>query len=192
MKTPLAYGKPFNFPRWLDEHAHLLKPPVSNQQVWQDADFLVTVVGGPNERTDFHDDPLEEFFYQLKGNASLLLWDDGRYERIDLREGDIFLLPPHVLHSPQRPEAGSLCLVIERQRPDGQKDAFQWSCASCGTVVVRYELQLQSIVDDLPPTYQRFYATSEDERRCLSCGVVHPGRDHKAWFAQMAQLPSVA
>ena len=47
------YSKPFNFQRWIDEHAHLLKPPVGNQQVWQDADFIVTVVGGPNERTDF-------------------------------------------------------------------------------------------------------------------------------------------
>lgn len=182
----LKYGRPFNFHGWLADHAHLLKPPVGNQQVWRDADFMVTVVGGPNERSDFHDDPLEEFFYQFKGNAYLLLWDRGRYERVDLKEGDIFLMGPHVLHSPQRPEAGSLCLVIERQRPEGRVDAFQWSCAQCGTPVKRYEVQLQSIVADLPRVYERFYGTADDERRCPECGEVHPGRDFRAWHRALA------
>jgi 3-hydroxyanthranilate 3,4-dioxygenase len=175
------YGRPLNFQRWLDDNAHLLKPPVGNRQIWQDGDFMVTVVGGPNQRSDFHDDPCEEFFYQFKGNAHLLMWEGGRYERVDLKEGDLFLMAPHVLHSPQRPEAGSLCLVIERQRPPGEVDAFQWSCARCGTVVRRYELTLRSIVDDLPPVYERFYATSDEERRCSHCGTVHPGKDHVAW-----------
>ena len=47
----LKYGRPLNFPRWLDQNAHLLKPPVNNQQIWQDSDFMVTVVGGPNQRS---------------------------------------------------------------------------------------------------------------------------------------------
>ncbi|MEO6031884.1 MAG: 3-hydroxyanthranilate 3,4-dioxygenase [Burkholderiaceae bacterium] len=177
------YGRPLNFPRWLADNAHLLKPPVGNQQIWQDSDFMVTVVGGPNQRSDFHDDPCEEFFYQFKGNAHLLIWEAGRYERVDLKEGDLFLMAPHVLHSPQRPEAGSRCLVIERQRPKGALDAFQWSCARCGSVVQRYELELQSIVADLPPVYERFYATTEEQRRCPGCGTVHPGKDYAAWHA---------
>ena len=41
----------FNFDQWLNEHRHLLKPPVGNAQIWEDADFIVTVVGGPNVRT---------------------------------------------------------------------------------------------------------------------------------------------
>ena len=184
----LKYGSPLNFKRWLEEHAHRLKPPVGNQQIWQDADMMVTVVGGPNQRSDFHDDPIEEFFYQFKGNAYLLLWDRGRYERVDLKEGDMFLMAPHTLHSPQRPEAGSLCLVVERQRPAGQQDAFQWSCAHCGNVVQRYELQLQSIVADLPPVYERFYETSEAERRCSACGEVHPGRDFQAWHRALRNV----
>lgn len=180
------YGRPFNFQRWLDEHAHLLKPPVGNQQIWKDTDFMVTVVGGPNQRSDFHDDPLEEFFWQFKGNAFLLIWDRGRYERVNLREGDIFLMPPHLLHSPQRPEPESRCLVIERQRPAGLVDAFQWHCARCGTLVTRAELQLTDIVADLPAAYQRFYASGEADRTCPKCGTVHPGREHKAWHAMLA------
>lgn len=179
------YGPPLNFQRWLDDNSHLLRPPVGNQQVWKDGDFMVTVVGGPNGRSDFHDDPIEEFFYQFKGRAHLLLWDRGRYERLDLKEGDIFLMPPHTLHSPQRPEIGSLCLVIERQRLPGERDAFQWSCSHCGHLVQRLEVQLQSIVDDLPPLYEQFYASSEEARRCPGCGEVHPGRDYQAWHRSL-------
>ncbi len=185
----LQHGRPLNFQRWLDEHADSFKPTVGNQQVWKEGDFMVTVVGGPNGRSDFHDDPTEEFFYQFKGNAYLLLWDRGQYERIDLKEGDIFLLPPHVHHSPQRPEAGSLCMVVERQRPAGQPDAFQWSCARCGTPVQRCEIQLSDIVADLPPVYERFYATSDEQRRCPQCGELHPGRDFKAWHRRFEAGP---
>src|SRR5699024_10745647 len=122
-----------------------------------------------------------------KGNAWLLMWDNGKFDRVELREGDIFLMAPHVLHSPQRPEEGSLCLVIERDRPEGLKDAFQWCCAACGTVIKRLEVQLQSIVDDLPPLYERFYSSSDAERTCSNCGEVHPGRDYKAWHRRLRE-----
>lgn len=182
----LKYGPPLNLQRWIAAHAAELKPPVGNQQIWQDADFICTVVGGPNQRTDFHDDPQEEFFYQLKGTAHLLLWEAGRYERVDLKEGDIFLLPAHVRHSPQRPEAGSVCLVIERQRAPGVIDAFEWTCAHCGDLVVRREVQLQSIVKDLPAVYQAYYDTPADARRCPGCGEIHPGRAWRDWHAVLA------
>ena len=183
----LTYGRPFNFDQWIADHANELKPPVGNQQIWKDADFICTVVGGPNQRTDFHDDPHEEFFHQLRGNAHLLLCDRGRFERVALKQGDIFLLPAHVLHSPQRPEAGSVCTVIERQRAPGVLDGFQWNCAHCGHMVQRIDVQLASIVADLPPLYERFYASDEAARRCSACGEVHPGRDWRAWHAALAR-----
>ncbi|MCW5261403.1 3-hydroxyanthranilate 3,4-dioxygenase [Verminephrobacter eiseniae] len=181
----LSYGRPFNFQHWLEQHANLFKPPVNNQQIWQDADFMVTVIGGPNHRTDFHDDPLEEFFYQFKGNAWLNIMNEGRLERIDLKEGDIFLLPPHVRHSPQRPEAGSRCLVIERQRPVGMFDAFEWYCLNCHHLVHRIEVQLANIVTDLPPLFERFY-NSPDIRVCKHCNTLHPGKGAGVASAPMA------
>ena len=99
----LTYGLPFNFREWIEAHRDVLKPPVGNTQIWEDADFIVTVVGGPNQRTDYHDDPLEEFFYQIEGDMNLRLWTDDGPKDMPIREGDIFLLPPHVRHSPQRP-----------------------------------------------------------------------------------------
>ena len=164
-----------DFPAWIEQNRHRLKPPVGNAQLWPDTDFIVTVVGGPNRRTDFHDDPYEEFFYQVKGNAWLDLIDNGKPARVDLKEGAMFLLPPHVRHSPQRPEAGSLCLVIERSRPEGVVDGFEWYCRNCTHLLHRVEVQLKSIVNDLPPLFERFYA-NEPLRRCPSCGTMHPGK----------------
>lgn len=167
----------FNLQRWIDEHKHLLKPPVGNQQVWKDADLMVTIVGGPNRRTDYHDDPVEEFFYQLKGDMLLKVHDTstGEFYDIPIREGDIFLLPPHIRHSPQRPQEGSIGLVIEPARPEGELDAVEWYCFECSTRVHRAEVDLESIIDDLPPIYAAFYA-DEKLRTCPNCGTVHPGK----------------
>lgn len=166
----------FNFKAWIDEHRHLLKPPVGNKMVFEDGDMMVTVVGGPNKRTDYHDDPVEEFFYQLEGDMVLKLFEGGEFYDVPIREGEVFLLPPHVRHSPQRPQVGSVGLVIEPKRPEGAADAIEWYCFNCGSPVHRAELMLTSIVDDLPPVYQAFYA-SDEARTCPSCGEVHPGKE---------------
>lgn len=171
----LTYGLPFNFQKWIEEHRDLLKPPVGNAQIWQDSDLIVTIVGGPNARTDYHVDPCEEFFYQIEGDMNLRLWKDGKPQDMPIRAGDIFLLPPGVPHSPQRPVTGSIGLVIERQRPAGMLDAFQWYCGDCGEIVHRVEVQLKSIVADLPPLFAQFY-DSEDLRTCRNCGTIHPGK----------------
>jgi 3-hydroxyanthranilate 3,4-dioxygenase len=175
-KPPSAlYSPPFNLGRGIEEHRDLLKPPVGNAQIWSNSDFIVTIVGGPNARTDYHDDPLEEFFYQLSGDIVLRILDDGKPRDIPIREGDIFLLPPHVRHSPQRPIPGSVGLVIERQRPEGVIDGFEWYCSNCNERVHRVEVQLKSIVKDLPPLFEAFYA-SEQKRTCPNCGTLHPGK----------------
>jgi 3-hydroxyanthranilate 3,4-dioxygenase len=104
----------------------------------------------------------------------LRIRDDGKPRDIPIREGEIFLLPPHVRHSPQRPVPGSVGLVIEQQRPQGIIDAFEWYCPRCNALVHRVELQLASIVTDLPPLFGAFYA-SEAKRTCRACGALHPG-----------------
>ena len=102
----------FNFQDWIEEHRHLLKPPVGNKQIWEDTDMMAFVVGGPNKRTDYHDDPVEEFFYQLEGDMVLKIFDGGEFYDVPIREGEVFFLPKHVRHSPQRPMEGSVGLVI--------------------------------------------------------------------------------
>ena len=176
--------KAFNFQQWIDEHRHLLKPPVGNQQIWEDADLMVTVVGGPNQRTDFHDDPVEEFFYQLEGDMVLKIVEDGVHYDVPIREGDIFFLPPHVRRSPQRPQEGSIGLVVEPKRPEGAKDSMEWYCFECGALVHRTELTLRSIIHDLPPVYEAFYG-DDDARTCAECGAMHPGKEPPAGWVQI-------
>ena len=107
----------FNFRQWIDANRALLKPPVGNKRVFADGDFVIMVVGGPNARKDYHVDPGQEFFYQLEGDITLQVLVDGKREVVPIREGEIFLLPPNVPHSPQRP-ANTVGLVIEQARAD--------------------------------------------------------------------------
>ena len=171
----MSLRRPFNFAGWIEAHAHLLKPPVGNKLVFEEAGMVVQVVGGPNQRVDFHDDPVEEFFYQLKGAMVLKVIEDGRITDIPIREGEIFLLPPHARHSPQRPMAGSVGLVVESARAPGAKDGFEWFCFKCEALVHRIEVVVTNIVTDLPPLYEAFY-TDESARTCRACGTIHPGR----------------
>ncbi len=169
--------RPFNFQFWLDENKERLKPPVGNAQIWEDGDLMVTVVGGPNHRTDFHDDPVEEFFYQIRGDMVLRVqeMENKPHRDILIKEGDIFFLPAHVRHSPQRPVVGSLGLVVEPKRPPGENDGFEWYCLECHHLVHRVEVLLESIVDDLPPLFRKF-DQSIDARTCPNCNAVHPGK----------------
>jgi len=165
---------PLNLKKWIADHADQLKPPVGNAQIWEDGEFLVTVVGGPNRRTDYHDDPAEEFFFQLEGDMVLRVIEDGRPRDIAIREGEVLLLPPHVRHSPQR-AAGTVGLVIERKRRPGEIDAFEWYCAKCHTRVHRREVALHSLVEDLPPVFEEYYG-SVAHGHCPSCGQPNPKR----------------
>lgn len=175
MKGYAELQKPFNFQRWIDDNARFLKPPVSNRLVFDNAGMVIQVIGGPNQRVDFHDDPVEEFFYQLKGDMVLKVHDNGEIHDIPVREGDVFLLPPHVRHSPQRPEKDSIGLVVEGNRTPDMLDGFEWYCFNCCDRVHRVELKLRNIVKDLPPLFESFY-DAEDQRTCSNCGTVHPGK----------------
>ena len=165
---------PLNLKKWIADHADQLKPPVGNAQIWEDGEFLVTVVGGPNRRTDYHDDPAEEFFFQLEGDMVLRVIEDGLPRDVPIREGEVLLLPPHVRHSPQR-AAGTVGLVIERKRRPGEIDAFEWYCAKCHTRVHRREVALRSLVDDLPPVFAEYYE-SVANGHCPACGHPNPKR----------------
>lgn len=165
-----------NFKAWLEEHEHLLRPPVNNRQVWAPiGDLIVQVVGGPNRRTDYHMDPYEEWFYQVRGDIHVNLMTEQGPQRVDIREGEMWMLPRETLHSPQRPSAGSIGLVVERIREEGTLEKFVWFCTNCHAKVYEVELQVRDIVADLPPAFEKFYS-SENARTCQKCGEVHPGK----------------
>lgn len=167
---------PIDFTKWIDEHAHLLKPPVGNKVIFEGSnDLIVMVVGGPNARTDFHVDPYEELFYQVRGNMHINVMTEDGPETVHVKEGQMWLLPPNLPHSPQRPEEGSVGFLVERIRPEGVLEKFRWYCQDCNAVVHEVELQVRDIVADLPPIFQAFY-DDEKARTCDDCGALHPGK----------------
>jgi len=168
----MAVTRPFNLMKWIDEHRHLLKPPVGNQSVYGDADndFIVMVVGGPNSRKDFHFNQTEELFYQLEGDVSVRIQEDGKIVEIPIKQGDMFLLPARVPHSPQR-GANTVGLVIEKVRKPDEQDAFMWFCENCHEKLYEEYVNVSDIVAQLPPLMERFYA-DEHKRTCKKCGAV--------------------
>ncbi len=161
---------PQNLKAWIEENRHLLKPPVGNKMVWRDRDFLVMVVGGPNRRKDFHVEEGEEFFYQIEGDIVVRLMEDGGPRDVTVREGEIFLLPARVPHSPQRP-SGTVGMVIERARRPGEIDHLRWFCDGCGEVLHDAAFELEDLGTQLKPIIERYYA-DEALRTCARCGTV--------------------
>ena len=161
---------PINLKTFISDHRELLKPPVGNKMVWQNAEFMVMVVGGPNQRKDFHIEDGEEFFYQVEGDIVLRIIENGKTREIPIREGEMFLLPAGIPHSPQRP-ANTVGLVIERQRVEGEKDHLRWFCENCGEVLHDNSFQLEDLGKQLKPIIENFYQ-NETLRTCGNCGHV--------------------
>lgn len=164
----------FNLNGWIKDNEDKLKPPVGNAPIVPEGDFIVMAIGGPNLRTDYHDDPGDELFYQVKGDMVLRIMEDGAPRDVEINEGDIFLLPAHVPHSPQR-GADTVGVVVERIRRDGELDAFEWYCEECNTRVKRSELELKNIYTDLPPIFDAYYK-DPTARVCPDCGHQNPGK----------------
>lgn len=160
---------PINFRNWIEENRHLLKPPVGNKVVWKDGEFIVMVVGGPNARKDYHYNPTPEFFYQIEGDMVLKIKNGDQFQDIPIAEGEIYLLPSGVPHSPQR-KADTVGLVIEQIRP-GKEDGLLWFCENCGNQLYAEYFQLANVETQFPPIFERYYG-SEEHRTCKNCGTV--------------------
>ena len=166
----MALVTPIDLRGWVKENRHLLKPPVGNKCIWQDENFIIMVVGGPNSRKDYHFDESEEFFYQLEGDMVLKTMQVGQPVDIPIREGEIFLLPARMPHSPQR-FANTIGLVIERQRHREEKDGFMWFCEKCNHKLYEEYLHVSNIETQLTPVFDRFWS-NEKNRTCDQCGTV--------------------
>lgn len=161
----------FNLQAWIEEHRHLLKPPVGNKCIVQE-DFVVMIVGGPNARTDYHLEEGPEWFYQLEGEMVLKIQENGEARDIPIKAGEVFYLPPRIPHSPQR-MADSVGLVIERGRLPHEEDALMWFCVTCNHKLYEEFFHLQDIEQDFFRVFEVFYR-SEELRTCTQCGTLNP------------------
>jgi len=160
---------PFNLKGWIDENRDLLKPPVGNKNLYKEAgDFIVMVVGGPNARKDYHYNESEELFYQLEGDITVRIQENGQAKDIQIKEGELFLLPAGIPHSPMRGE-NTVGLVIERVRKGTDlMDGLLWFCDECNAPLQSYKFKLENIEKDFIPRFKEFYG-SESMRTCSNC-----------------------
>lgn len=165
----MAIRRPFNLTQWIEENRDLLKPPVGNKNLYPEGtDYIVMIVAGPNARKDYHYNETEELFYQLEGNITVRIQENGEAVDIPLGPGDMYLHPPKVPHSPIRSE-GSLGLVIERVRKPEHKDGLMWFCDNCNHKLHDTYFPLTNIEKDFLPRFKEFYG-SENLRTCKNCG----------------------
>ncbi len=161
---------PFNLQKWIDENRDLLKPPVNNKVLYKEAgDFIVMIVGGPNARKDYHFNESEELFYQLEGDMTVKVQLDGKAQDVQIKEGEMFLLPSNIPHNPIRP-AGTIGLVVERVRKGTDlSDGLMWFCDKCNHKLHEYRFPLADVEKDFLSRFKEFY-TSKELRTCEECG----------------------
>ncbi len=162
---------PFNLQKWIDENRHLLKPPVGNKNLYiESGDFIVMIVAGPNARKDYHYNETEELFYQIEGDIIVKTQQNGKMVEIPIKEGEMFLLPAKVPHSPIRSER-SIGLVIERKRNKEDKDGLMWFSDTANVLLYEEYFNLTNIEKDFLPVFKRFYS-DEKLRTCPKTGEV--------------------
>ena len=163
---------PFNLQKWIEENRDLLKPPVGNKNLYVEAgDFIVMVVGGPNARKDYHYNESEELFYQIEGDITVRIQEDGKPKDIIIREGEMFLLPAKIPHSPMRgPNTVGLVIELVRKGRD-LEDGLMWFCDSCNHSLKTYKFKLDNIEKDFISRFKEYYK-SEKMRTCDQCGDV--------------------
>lgn len=167
----MALPGAFNLWKWIEDHKEELKPPVTNTTVKHDGEnFIIMISGGPNFRNDFHYNESDELFYQLQGDISVWIREEEGIREVPVKEGEMFLCPAKVPHSPQRPE-NTVGLIIEKIRTEGETDGFMWFCDNCGHKLYEEYFFLTDIVKQLPPVMERFNG-SEELRTCDQCGTV--------------------
>ena len=163
--------KPFNLQKWINENRHLLKPPVGNKNLYVEAgDFIVMIVAGPNARKDYHYNETEELFYQIEGDIVVKTQQNGKLVKYNINEGEMFLLPAKIPHSPIRPE-GSIGLVIERKRSENDKDGLMWFSETANELLYEEYFKLTDIEKDFIPVFKRFYS-DEKLRTCPKTGEI--------------------
>ena len=169
----MSIAAPFNLRQWIEDNRDILKPPVGNKNLYHRAgDFIVMIVGGPNARKDYHYNESEELFYQLEGDITVRIQEEGKARDIHIKEGEMFLLPGKVPHSPMR-GANTVGLVIEKVRDEKDTDGLLWYCDGCNNLLHETYFKLDNIEKDFLPRFKEFY-TSESLRTCDSCGETLP------------------
>ena len=164
---------PINIHKWVEENEDKLNPPVNNFCLHRGG-FTVMIVGGPNERSDYHINQTPEYFYQYKGTMCLKVVDDGKFRDILIHEGDSFLLPPNTPHNPCRYK-DTIGIVVEQDRPESVNDAIRWYCSNCEDVVYHKDFYLTDLGTQIKEAIVAF-DSNIDAKTCKKCGHINSSK----------------
>jgi len=171
-----SYPPPVHLKKWVEENKGSFLPPVMNKLMYPSdrCQWKIMFVGGPNTRTDYHIEEGEEWFYQVKGDMIVKIVDDGKFKDVVIKEGQAYLHPARVPHSPQRFE-NTVGLVIERLRTPDEVDGLRWYCSNpaCRKVVFEKFFHCENLGTQLQVLINRYY-TDESLRTCKHCCTVDP------------------
>lgn len=140
------------------------------------------IVGGPNERTDYHVNPTPEYFLQKKGHMTLRVVDESlqgndRFRDITIDEGSSYLLPANTPHNPVR-YTNTVGIVVEQDRPDGSPDKMRWYCSNCRSIVHEIVLQMVDLGTQVKGGILSF-ESDINKRTCKECGTLNYSRPVK-------------
>lgn len=152
-------GLLYNVNKWIAENKKWFNPPVCNK-LMHSGQLKVMFVGGPNERKDYHIEEGEELFYQWKGDMCLKIIEKGKHKDIHIREGEMFLLPARIPHSPQR-QADTVGLVFERMRLKTEFDALRYYVGDSTDVLFEKWFYCDDLGTQLGPIIKEFFSSEE-------------------------------
>ena len=150
-----SFANIVNIPKFLNEFKDSLKPPVSNKMIFNGEQLKVMVVGGPNQRDDFHVEKGEELFIQLKGAMELHVIEESQRKKVDIGQQQIYALPKLVPHSPQR-FLNTIGIVVERARNESELDQLQWYHPKSGEKIYEESFHCVDLGTQLKPVIERF------------------------------------
>uniref|UniRef100_A0A8C9T3K8 3-hydroxyanthranilate 3,4-dioxygenase n=1 Tax=Scleropages formosus TaxID=113540 RepID=A0A8C9T3K8_SCLFO len=143
-----------NVDKWIAENEKAFLPPVCNKLMFF-RQLNIMFVGGPNTRRDYHIEEGEELFYQLRGDMVLKVVENGKHKDVHIREGEMFLLPARIPHSPQR-QANTVGLVVERRRLPSELDCLRYYVDNTTDVLFEKWFYCEDLGTQLVPVIQEF------------------------------------
>ncbi|XP_056292124.1 3-hydroxyanthranilate 3,4-dioxygenase [Pseudoliparis swirei] len=148
-----------NVKNWIAANEKAFLPPVCNK-LMHFSQLIIMFVGGPNTRKDYHIEEGEELFYQVKGDMCLKVIENGKHKDVHIGEGQMFLLPARIPHSPQR-QANTVGLVVERRRLPTEIDCLRYYVDNTTNPLYEKWFYCQNLGTQLVPLIKEFMASKQ-------------------------------
>ncbi|XP_072533807.1 3-hydroxyanthranilate 3,4-dioxygenase [Salminus brasiliensis] len=148
-----------NIDKWIADNESSFLPPVCNKLMFF-YQLNIMFVGGPNIRKDYHIEEGEELFYQIRGDMVLKVVENGKHKDVHIREGEMFLLPARIPHSPQR-QANTVGLVVERRRLHSETDCLRYYVDNSTDILFERWFYCENLGTQLVPVIKEFMASKQ-------------------------------